>query len=115
MGKICYHYYKKICQLPASQGSRNDSLSVDPALDTALQAGDFFPPAQPLFRVVPTCQVEGKGNEAMIFAEDPQGLLSLHQGEEIICHSLPVEEVVHTQQEVPGEDRNFVSRSPKRL
>lgn len=51
----------------------------------------------------------------MVFAEDPQGLLPLHQGEEIICHCLAVEEVVHTEQEVPEEGGNFVSRSPKRL
>lgn len=48
-----------------------------------------------------TCEVEGKGDEAVVFAEDAQWLLPLHQREEVICHRLTVEEVVHTQQEVP--------------
>lgn len=103
-------------QLPTSSiPGEQRWFSADPAQDTALQAGDFFPPAQPLIKVVPTCQVEGKGDEAMVFAEDPQGLLPLHQGEEIICHRLTIEEIVHTQQEVPGEGGNLVSMSPKRL
>lgn len=112
MEKICHHYYKNNCQLPASLGSRDDFLQI---LHWTLQAGGFFPPAQPLIKLVPTCQVEGKGDEAMVFAEDPQGLLPLHQGEEIICHRLAIEEIVHTQQEVPGEGGNLVSMSPKTL
>lgn len=50
---------------------------------------------------VRTCEVEGKGDEAVVFAEDAQRLLPLHQREEVIRHRLTVEEVVHTQQEVP--------------
>lgn len=48
-----------------------------------------------------TCEVEGKGDEAVVFAEDAKRLLPLHQCEEVIRHSLTIEEVVHTQQEVP--------------
>lgn len=48
-----------------------------------------------------TCEVEGKGDEAVVFAEDAQRLFPLHQREEVIRHCLTVEEVVHTQQEVP--------------
>lgn len=40
----------------------------------------------------------------MVFAEDSQGLLSLNQGEEIIRHSLAIEKVIYTEQEVPVED-----------
>lgn len=38
----------------------------------------------------------------MIFAKDSQGLLSLHQSEEVICDSLTIEEVVDTEQKIPG-------------
>lgn len=38
----------------------------------------------------------------MVFAEDAKRLFSLHQREEVIGYGLPVEEVVHTQQEVPA-------------
>lgn len=48
-----------------------------------------------------TREVEGKGDEAMVFAQDAKRLLPLHQREEVIRHSLTIEEVVHTQQEVP--------------
>lgn len=48
-----------------------------------------------------TCEVEGKGDKAVVFAEDAERLLPLHQCEEVICHGLTIEEVVHTQQEVP--------------
>lgn len=37
----------------------------------------------------------------MVFAEDAERFLSLHQREEVICDRLTIEEVVHTQQEVP--------------
>lgn len=37
----------------------------------------------------------------MVFAEDTQWLLPLDQSEEVISDRLPVEEVVHAQQEVP--------------
>lgn len=40
----------------------------------------------------------------MVFAENSQGLLSLNQGEEIICHSLTIEKVVYAEQEVPVND-----------
>lgn len=43
-----------------------------------------------------TCEVESKGDKAMVFAEDAKWLLSLHQREEVVCHSLTIEEVVHT-------------------
>lgn len=48
-----------------------------------------------------TCEVEREGDEAVVFAEDAKGFLPLNQCEEIICHGLTIEEVVHTQQEVP--------------
>lgn len=48
-----------------------------------------------------TCEIEGKGNEAVVFAQDAKRLLSLHQCKEVICHSLSIEEVVDTQQKVP--------------
>lgn len=37
----------------------------------------------------------------MVFAEDAKRLLPLHQREKVIRHSLTIEEVVHTQKEVP--------------
>lgn len=49
-----------------------------------------------------TRKIEGERDEAMVFAENPQRLLPLHQREEVIGHRLTVEEVVHTQQEVPN-------------
>lgn len=49
-----------------------------------------------------TCEVEGKGDKAVVFAEDAERLLPLHQREEVIRHRLTIEEVVHTQQEVPA-------------
>lgn len=52
-----------------------------------------------------TCEVEGKGDEAVVFAEDAKRLLPLHQCEEVISHGLTIEEVVHTQQEVPAGQR----------
>lgn len=55
-----------------------------------------------------TCEVEGKGDEAVVFAEDAQRLLPLHQCEEVIRHRLTVEEVVYTQQEVPTGKKVFV-------
>lgn len=48
-----------------------------------------------------TCEVEGEGDEAVVFAEDAKRLLPLHQREEVVCDGLTIEEVVHTQQEVP--------------
>lgn len=44
----------------------------------------------------------------MVFTENAQRLLSLDQSEEVVCHCLPVEEVVHTQEEVPGNNENTV-------
>lgn len=38
----------------------------------------------------------------MVFAEDAERLLPLHQCEEVVCHGLTIEEVVHTQEEVPA-------------
>lgn len=39
----------------------------------------------------------------MVFAENPQGFLSLDQSEKIICNRLTIEEVIHTEQKVPEE------------
>lgn len=50
-----------------------------------------------------TCQVESKGDEAVVFTEDPQRFFSLDQREEVICHRLAIEEVVDTQEKVPTE------------
>lgn len=52
-----------------------------------------------------TCEIEGKGDKAVIFAEDAEWLLPLHQCEEVICHRLTIAEVVNTQQEVPVRQR----------
>lgn len=49
-----------------------------------------------------TCEVKGEGDEAVVFAEDAQRLLPLHQREEVIRHRLAIEEVVDAQQEVPA-------------
>lgn len=49
-----------------------------------------------------TCEVEGEGNESMIFAEDAERFFSLYQREKVIRHRLSVEEVVHAQQKVPA-------------
>lgn len=49
-----------------------------------------------------TWEVEGEGYEAVVFAENTEGLLSLHQTEEVVSHRLAVEEVVNAQQEVPA-------------
>lgn len=51
--------------------------------------------------VVCTCEVKRKGDKTVVFAEDTKRLLSLHQCEEVIRHSLAVKKVVHAQQEVP--------------
>lgn len=48
-----------------------------------------------------TYDVESKGNEAMVSAQDAERLLPLHQREEVICHRLTVEKVVHAKEEVP--------------
>lgn len=50
---------------------------------------------------VGTYDVEGKGNEAMVSAQDTERLLPLHQRKEVICHRLTVEKVVDTEKEVP--------------
>lgn len=50
---------------------------------------------------VGTYDVEGKGNEAMVSAQDTERLLPLHQCKEVICHRLTVEKVVDTEKEVP--------------
>lgn len=60
--------------------------------------------------VIPACQIQGKGDEPVVFTEDPQRLLSLDQSEEVVRHCLPIEEVVHTQQEVPGNSEDHTSR-----
>lgn len=44
-----------------------------------------------------TYQVESKGNEPVVFAKNPQRLLSLDQSEEIIRHCFTVEEIIYTQ------------------
>lgn len=49
-----------------------------------------------------TRQVEGERDEAVIASQELQRLLPLHQRPEVIGHRLPVEEVVDTNQEVPG-------------
>lgn len=56
-----------------------------------------------------TCEIQGKGNEPVVFTENSQGLLSLDQSEEVIRHCLAIEEVVYTQKEVPGNDEKAVS------
>lgn len=52
-----------------------------------------------------TCEVQSEGDEAVVFAEDAQRLLPLHQIKEVVCHRLSVEEVVYTEQEVPDSRR----------
>lgn len=37
----------------------------------------------------------------MVSAQDAERLLPLHQREEVICHRLTVEKVVHAKEEVP--------------
>lgn len=49
-----------------------------------------------------TCQVEGEGYEPVVANEELQLLLPLNKRGEVICHRLSIEEVVHTQEEVPG-------------
>lgn len=51
--------------------------------------------------MIHTCEIQGKGNEPVVFTENPQRLLSLDQSEEVVCHCLTIEEVVYTQEEVP--------------
>lgn len=48
-----------------------------------------------------TYNIEGKGNEAMVSAQDTERLLPLHQREEVVCHRLTIEEVVDTKKKVP--------------
>lgn len=55
-----------------------------------------------------TCEIQGKGNEPVVFTENSQGLLSLDQSEEVIRHCLAIEEVVYTQKKVPGNDEKAV-------
>lgn len=60
---------------------------------------------QGTFATVPglvTCQVEGEGDEPVVADEELQLLLPLNKCREVIRHRLPVEEVVHAQQEVPA-------------
>lgn len=61
----------------------------------------------------PTCQVECEGDEAVVASQELQRLLPLHQRPEVIGHCLPVEEVVDTNQEVPGgRKEEYASVSP---
>lgn len=53
-----------------------------------------------------TYDVESKGNEAMVSAQDAERLLPLHQCEEVICHRLPVEKVIYAKEEVPVQIRD---------
>lgn len=62
-----------------------------------------------------TCEVEGEGDEAVVFAEDAQRLLPLHQREEVIRHRLAVEEVVDAQQEVPARSANIKRKKKSTL
>lgn len=50
----------------------------------------------------------------MVFAEDAERLLPLHQREEVIRHRLTIEEVVHAQKEVPAWQKDmYTSHSLK--
>lgn len=62
-----------------------------------------------------TYDVEGKGNEAMVSAQDTERLLPLHQHEEVICHRLTVEEVVDTKKEVPVGIKDRSDSRPARM
>lgn len=48
-----------------------------------------------------TYDIEGKGNEAVVSAQDAERLLPLHQRKEVVCHRLTIEEVVDTKKKVP--------------
>lgn len=48
-----------------------------------------------------TYDIEGKGNEAVVSAQDTERLLPLHQRKEVVCHRLTIEEVVDTKKKVP--------------
>lgn len=50
-----------------------------------------------------TCQVESKGDETMITRQELQRLLPLNQSSEVVGQGLAIEEVVHTDQEIPEE------------
>lgn len=52
-----------------------------------------------------TCQVQGKGDEAVIASQELKRFFSLHQGPKVICYSFTIKEVVHTNQEVPEEEK----------
>lgn len=64
--------------------------------------------AQGTGELIHTRQIQGEGDEPVVFTENPQRLLSLDQSEEVVGHCLAVEEVVHTQEEVPGDRGNTV-------
>lgn len=72
--------------------------------------------------MIHTCEIQGKGNEPVVFTENPQRLLSLDQSEEVICHCLTIEEIVYTQEKVPGNDKktmpgeccSLLQKAPKR-
>lgn len=48
-----------------------------------------------------TYDIEGKGNEAVVSAQDTERLLPLHQRKEVVRHRLTIEEVVDTKKKVP--------------
>lgn len=48
----------------------------------------------------------------MVSAQDTERLLPLHQREEVICHRLTVEKVVHAKEEVPEQIKD---RSDERV
>lgn len=58
---------------------------------------------QTQYKHAESCQIQGKGDEPVVFTENAQRLLSLDQSEEVVRHCLPIEEVVHTQEKVPAE------------
>lgn len=48
-----------------------------------------------------TCEVQRKGDEAVISSQELQRFLPLYQSPKVICNSFSIEEVVDTNQKVP--------------
>lgn len=52
-----------------------------------------------------TCEIQSERNEAVITSQELQRFLPPHQSSKIICNRFTIEEVVDTNQEVPGAEK----------
>lgn len=95
------HPFKQVVNDKVRLSHHNQQCDMGPTKHIKLKAVMFLNQTQ--HKHAETCEVEGKGDKTVVFAEDAKWLLSLYQCEEVICHCLSIEEVIHTQQEVPAQ------------